>query len=151
MAPETREPKKYSHVILVSTYPVLTAVNRPQHGCAILGLTVQRKSVIFHIACPVVQTADGQVDAQTYQNFLDGQITKFSQLNGALIAHWRSWAIIACAVRVLPILQKQAMPINKKITCGQREIIETQRHNKTEVCVKEEDAKESVWAQYYQR
>ena len=51
---------RYGHVMLVSTYNVLTAANWPQHGCGIscCNLPHQVESVRFHIGYSVVW-ADG--------------------------------------------------------------------------------------------
>ena len=71
---------RYGNVILVSGYPVLTAINWPQHECAITGcrLPYQLESVKFNIGCPVVRT-DGRSDGRAY----DQVTTKFSQLWGS--------------------------------------------------------------------
>ena len=65
---------QYDHVIMVSGYPDLIAVNCLQHRCAISGCRLPHKpeSVTFHIGFPVVRTG-GRVDERSrdYQNFLD--------------------------------------------------------------------------------
>ena len=57
---------RYGNVILVSGYPVLTAINWPQHEGAISGcrLPYKLESVKFNIGCPVVRT-DGRSDGRT--------------------------------------------------------------------------------------
>ena len=62
---------RYGNVILVSGYPVLKAVNWPQHECAISGcrLPYQLEGVEFNIGFPVVRT-----DSRAY----DHVTTKFS-------------------------------------------------------------------------
>ena len=72
---------RYGQVILVSGYPVLTAVNWSQHWCA---MCVQYQSSCapklarkyeLNIGCPVVQTdgrAAGGVRSCDYQIFWDG-------------------------------------------------------------------------------